>query len=406
MITDLFLAMRFLREGRSQTLLIVGGVALGSAVVVFLTGLLSGLQASLIERTLGSQPHIVVHPPREAPLEVRVPEDGEVILRQRVQPDQRLRSLASWQSLTARLDQWPGVVGASPIATGPALAVRGAANRAVVVIAGFPERLDRVIPLADRVTEGRYSLGGGEALIGVELAEDLGITVGDTLRVRPASGFGQRFRVSGIFDLGNRDVNRRWVILPLRSGQTLLSIVGGVSDVHVRVDDVFDADRVADGIAADTGLVADSWMRTNGQLLVGLEGQSSSGFLITLFVVIAVARGMSSVLVVSVVQKSGEIGILRAGGASRALVMRVFLWQGASLGLLGSLVGCAAGYGLGELFEGLGANPDGTTRFPVEMPPSLFVATVGGAVAVGLLAAAWPARRAARLDPVVAIRNA
>ncbi|MEQ9077389.1 MAG: ABC transporter permease [Sandaracinaceae bacterium] len=406
MITDLFLALRFLREGRSQTLLIVGGVALGSAVVVFLTGLLSGLQASLIERTLGSQPHVVVHAPREAPLDVRDARDGEVLLRQRVPPDQRLRSVASWQALTARLDEWPGVAAASPIATGPALAVRGSANRAVVVIAGFPDRIDRVIPLASRITEGRYSLGGGEALIGEELADDLGIEVGDTLRVRPASGFGQRFRVSGVFDLGNRDVNRRWVILPLRSGQTLLSIVGGVSDIHVRVDDVFDADRVADRIAADSGLVADSWMRTNGQLLVGLEGQSNSGFLITLFVVIAVAMGISSVLVVSVVQKSGEIGILRAGGASRVLVMRVFLWQGAFLALFGSLVGCGAGYGLGKLFEGLGANPDGTPQFPVEMPPSLFAATVAGAVAVGLVAAAWPARRAARLDPVVAIRNA
>lgn len=406
MKTDLFLALRFLREGRSQTVLIASGVALGAAVVVFLTGLLSGLQASLVERTLGSQAHVVVHPPREEPPPIRVAAPGEVILRQRVQPDQRLRSVTSWQALTERLDGLAGVEAVSPIATGPALAVRGTANRSVAILAGSPERFDRVIPIADHVVAGRYSLGGGEVLIGQELADDLGISVGDTLRIRPASGAGQQFRVSGVFDLGNRDVNRRWVVLPLRSGQTLLSLEGGVSDIQVRVDDVFRANEVADRIAGETGLVADSWMRTNQQLLVGLEGQSNSGLLITLFVIIAVAMGISSVLVVSVVQKSGEIGILRATGASRTLVMRVFLWQGAFLGLLGAGAGCAAGWGLGELFESLGANPDGTPQFPVDQPFELFAGTVAGALAVGLVAAAWPARRAARLDPVVAIRDA
>jgi len=405
-ITDLFLALRFLREGRSQTALIAIGVTLGSAVVVFLIGLLGGLQSSLIERTLGSQAHVVVHPPREAAAAVRAPAEGEMILRQHVEPEQRLRSVTGWQALSARLAQVPGVEAVSPIATGPAMAVRGTASRAVVILAGDPERVDAVIPLRGRVVQGRFSLGGGEALIGVGLAEDLGIDVGDVLRVRPGSGAGQRFRVSGLFDLGNRDVNRRWVVLPLRSGQTLLSLTGGVTDLHVRLDDVFEADAVADRIAADTGLEADSWMRTNEQLMVGLRGQSDSGNLITLFVVIAVALGISSVLVVSVVQKSGEIGILRAAGASRALVTRVFLWQGAILGLLGSLGGCAVGYGLGRFFVSLGANPDGTPQFPIDQSAELFAATILGSVAVGLTAAVWPARRAAKLDPVVAIRNA
>src|SRR5690606_8589257 len=139
--------------------------------------------------------------------------------------------------------------------------------------------------------------------------------------------------------------------------------------------DVFDASRVADRIAAETGLVADSWIRTNQQLMVGLSGQRSSGNMITLFVIIAVALGISSVLVVSVVQKSPEIGILRATGASRALVPRVFLWRGALLGLIGALGGCGAGALLGNVFESLAVNADGTPKFPVDQSPFLFGGT-------------------------------
>lgn len=406
MRTDFFLALRFLREGRTQTLLIAFGVTLGSAVVIFLTGLLSGLQASLIDRTLGSQPHVVVQPVRDEARPLRRGEDGEVVLRQRVEAAQRLRSIAGWQSVVRRVERLDGVEAVSPLASGPATAIRGTASYSVVVMGVFPERFDRVIPLRGAIVEGSFELAGDDALIGVELADDLGVRVGDLVRLRPASGADQSFRVRGVFDLGNRDVNRRWVVVPLRAGQTLLGLSGGVSDVHVRVADVFDANRVADRIAGETGLVADSWIRTNEQLMVGLSGQRSSGNLITLFVVIAVALGISSVLVVSVVQKSPEIGILRAAGASRALITRVFLWQGGLLGLLGALGGCGAGAMLGWLFEGLAINPDGTPKFPVDQSPALFVATVVGSVAVGLAAAVWPARRAAKLDPVVAIRSA
>lgn len=406
MRTDLFLALRFLREGRSQTLLIAFGVALGSAVVIFLTGLLSGLQASLIARTLGSQPHVVVHPVRDEPRPLREAREGEIVLRQRVEAAQRLRSIAGWQSVVRRIERLDGVTAVSPLASGPATAIRGAASRSVVVMGVDPARFDRVIPLRDVIVEGSFELAGDDALIGVELADDLGVGIGDRVRVRPTSGADQGFRVRGLFDLGSRDVNRRWVVVPLRSGQTLLGLSGGVSDVHVRVADVFDASRVADRIAAETGLVADSWIRTNQQLMVGLSGQRSSGNMITLFVIIAVALGISSVLVVSVVQKSPEIGILRATGASRALVTRVFLWQGALLGLIGALGGCGAGALLGKVFESLAVNADGTPKFPVDQSPFLFGATLVGSVLVGLVAAVWPARRAARLDPVVAIRNA
>src|SRR5690606_21225407 len=136
------------------------------------------------------------------------------------------------------------------------------------------------------------------------------------------------FVVAGLFDVGNKDLNERWVFVPLRSAQTLLDLSGGVSTLELKVDEIFSADRVASAVASRTGLEAESWMERNRQLLVGLRSQSASSWLIQLFVVIAVALGIASVLVVSVVQKSREIGILKAMGTRTAQVVRVFLVQG------------------------------------------------------------------------------
>ncbi len=211
--------------------------------------------------------------------------------------------------------------------------------------------------------------------------------------------------MSGVFDLGNREVNRRWVIVSLRAAQTLLALEGGVTSLEVTVDDVFAATRIADAVAARTGLVADSWMVTNAQLMVGLRSQDSSSTLIQVFVVLAVAMGIASVLIVSVVQKQKEIGILRAMGATRRSVLIVFLLQGALVGLAGSLLGAGLGASLGELFVSVARAADGSPLFPVSVTPALLARSTFVAVATGVFAAVLPARRAARLDPAVAIRH-
>ena len=162
--------------------------------------------------------------------------------------------------------------------------------------------------------------------------------------------------------------------------------------------DLFGAEAVARGLAARTGLTAESWMQTNKELLTGLRGQSGSSAMIQFFVAVAVAFGISSVLVVSVVQKSREIGILRAMGASRRAVMTVFLIQGALVAFAGSLLGCALGAWAALAFQAWQG------VFGVWLGWQLYAAAVAGATAIGVLAAIAPAWRAARLEPAAAIR--
>jgi lipoprotein-releasing system permease protein len=301
------------------------------------------------------------------------------------------------------------VVAASAIAAGPAVLLRGEVRRAVLVRGVDLASLDPIIPLGRKVIDGagleRGPLEGEEVLIGVELAEDLGYRVGDKLRLASADGAASVFTVRAIFDLGNREVNARSIFMGQRAAQSLLDLGMDVTELVVSVGAVYEADAIAASIARDSGLRAESWMTSNAQLLTGLRSQSASSAMIQVFIVLAVAMGIASVLVVSVIQRSREIGILRAMGTGRARVLRIFLIQGGIVGLVGAAGGLLLGGGLAAFFSAFARNADGSPTFPITIDLPLIASAVLIAVGTGVGAALWPARRAARLDPVVAIRS-
>lgn len=397
-------ALRYLREGRAQSLLILAGVAVGVGVIVFLSALISGLQTNLINRTLGTQAHIVLRRADEMPRPL-LDREGPVRLTARVErPAQRLRSILQWQRILDAVERQPGVVALTPTVSGSAFARQGTANRAVQIRGIDPSGFLRIIDVSSKIVAGRFGVDASDAVIGTELASDLGLAVGDKIRLGAADDRADVFTVRGIFEIGNKDANERWVFVSLRSAQTLLDLVGGVSTIEVKVADIFSAEAVAGRLSALTGLEADSWMKTNTQLLVGLRSQSASSYMIQTFVIIAVALGIASVLVVSVVQKSREIGILKAMGTPTRRIIRVFLIEGAIVGLAGSVLGVALGAGLALFFAGLSTNPDGSPIFPVDLNLALFLRASIIATFTGILAAAAPAHRAARLDPVEVIR--
>ncbi len=397
-------AMRFLREGRAQTILILLGVGVGVGVIVFLSALITGLQDSLIERTLGTQPHVILRMEDDAVRPMRKAQDSERVLPRLENPPQRLRSILGWQQVLETVEKTPRVVAAAPLVSGAAFAIRGNANKSVAIRGIEPARYVSIIDMRPRMVSGVFEITGDEAIIGTELARNLGLDTGDKLRLATADGRAEVFLIRGIFDVGNKDLNERWVFIPLRAAQTLLDLAGGVSSIEIRVQEIFDAEDAAAQLSGQLGLKAESWMKLNTQLLIGLRSQSSSSVMIQVFVVIAVALGITSVLVVSVVQKSREIGILKAMGTPTRRILQIFLLQGAVLGLTGSLFGILLGSGLSYFFASLATNPDGSPTFPVNLTLFLFARSLSVATVTGLLAAVIPARRAARLDPAEVIR--
>jgi len=403
-VFEWIVASRFLREGRMQSLFIMLGVAIGVAVIVFMSALMQGLQTNLVKRVLTAQPHIQLLPPKE---QVRILHGQDAALRvDQVQaPLQRLKSIDQWQAVLHLLRALPEVRVASPAVSGSTFIQRGAASRALSLTAVDLALYQSIVNLSEKLVAGQARLQASDILIGTELAAELGVGVGDKLLVQSATGASRHFTIVGILDFGNKGANQRTGFVSLHSGQSLLGYPGGVTSIDITVHDVYAAQEVAQRIQAHTGLQADSWIQTNAQFFSAIRSQSMANTAIRFFVGLSVAFGIASVLVVSVVQRAKEIGILRAMGISRAQVMRIFLLQGGLLGLGGAVIGCALGILALQLWLQMVQTAEGTPMFAVAIDLTMLFQALALATLTGLLSAWAPAVRAARLDPVVAIRG-
>lgn len=398
-------AIRFLKEGRMQTIFIVTAVAIGVAVIVFMSAMLSSLQANFLKRVLTTQPHIQLIPPDEVARPLRNTEPGSLVAAIVQRPAQRIRSIDQWQKIRVQLGEWPEIVTVSPTMSASALAVRGDASRSITLTGIDPDVYFRIVRIPDYIVSGQARVSTEDILVGQELAKDLGATLGDKLTVTAANGASRVLTIAGIFDLGNKGANQRSTFVALRTAQTLAKLVGGVTSIDLTVTDIYAAETIAQRVHAATGIEADSWIKTNAQFFTAVAAQQSSNTLIRLFVALSVAFGIASVLVVSVIQRSKDIGILRAMGTSKGQILRVFLLQGGLLGLAGSIVGAFAGGAGLSVWHVYMRQADGSEIFPLILEPRLFVTAVLLAAVTGVAAAAVPALSAAKLDPVVAIRG-
>jgi lipoprotein-releasing system permease protein len=396
-------AIRFLREGRMQTVLIIIGVAAGVAVIAYISALITGLQRNTLDKTLGAQAHVTLRTPDDVVLRARpvVAATSEMV---QAQPRaQRPRSIANWQQLVPMLEAMPGVASVSPMVSVAGLAVRGEASRSVAMVGVDLDRYDRIVHLRAKVVQGLARLSPGEGILGRELADDLGVQVGDRVGL-VVGGTSDSLRITALVDLGVRELNRRTVIVPLRAAQSLANLPGGATSLDLSLVDVWAASAIATDLGNRWPYKVEGWQEANAQLVSALNAQSVSTALIRGVVMVVVVLGIASVLVVSVVQKRREIGILRAMGATQAQVLRVFLLQGAIVGALGSALGIVFAVALIWAFTTFVRGSDGLPLFAITLAPGLALQIAALATLCGVVAAVAPARRAAALDPAQAIR--
>ena len=379
------IAVRFLKSSIGQTILIAFGIAIGVSVQIFIGSLIQGLQISLVDNTIGNQPQI----------SITSLTDDKLISNY----DKVMGNITKEQS---------DIKNISASANGPAL-VNVNEDTYSILVRGFNiDEADKMYNIKENIIEGAVPTKDYEVLIGKDLQLETGMKVGDEIEVLTNFGAAKKFVVSGFFDLGVSSLNKSWVIATIQTAQDMFQLGDKATGIDMQVKDVFAADTLAASIASTVGkdLQVDNWKVQNEQLLSGLSGQSISSIMIQVFVMISVLLGIASVLAITVVQKSKQIGILKAMGIKDRTASLIFLFQGLLLGIAGGILGVALGLGLAFTFTKFAVNSDGTPVVPLYIDYKFILLSALIAVGASTLAALIPARKSLKLNPIEVIRNA
>lgn len=383
MLLPIKIAVRFLKSSKGQTILITLGIAIGVSVQIFIGLLIQGLQYSLIDKTIGTSSHITI----TSNVDNKTITDYQGIMSDIGNSDSNIKYIS------ASLDR-PAFITIDD-------------NTQSILIRGltFPEA-NNIYRIEQSLIEGAMP-NDNNVLIGKSLMEALELEVGDSIDITiPNIGI-KSLVISGVFDLKVAVVNNTWFITNLATAQQIYEVGDIVSSIEMQITDVFSSDILAQGIKAlvNTNYNVVDWQSANEELLSGLNGQSVSSIIIQVFVIIAVVLGIASVLAISVLQKSKQIGILKAMGIKDRASSIIFLTQGIILGCLGAIVGIAIGLGLSLAFTSFALNPDGTPLIPLLINYNFILLSGAIAIVASMLASMIPAVRSLRMDPIEVIKN-
>ena len=397
-------AWRFLKESRSQTILILLGIIIGVSVQIFLSSLISGLQQNLIEQTVGDSPHILLKAQENSPQSI-LQKGNQSLVIPIITAAKKDAYILSYQPLLKKLDTFPNLKIVSSLVEGSGFITKAEVSRPVVVKGIFLDRADGIYKIIQRVNNGKAVLGGTGVLIGRGLAEDLKIETGSIIEIRTSEGNSGAFAVNGIFDFENAAINSSWIFMDIFRSQALFDLNGAISRIEMQIDQVFQSENIAQKIKKDNpDFLIETWQSNNRQLLSALQSQSASSYMIQFFVLLAVTLGIASVLAIAAVQKSREIGILKAMGTRTNSASRIFLIQGAVLGLSGSILGSLVGVGLIKMFQ-IASQSGGALSFSIQVEFRTAISLIVISTIASIGAALFPARKAASLVPIEVIRN-
>lgn len=407
---EFFIAWRYMTSNIRQSLIILAAVGIGVSIIIFVPSINLSFFNDLIDKSVSSAPHITVKRELETFDNVSrvLDENYEKKFLLKDQTITRRRTIKSYKSVISDIENVDGITATSPYISGQGIAVRGAEEIGVNIRGVIAEREAKVVDIEEDIIEGRFSnISINDVVIGVELAEKLNVGIGDRFTLIGSKGEAKTFKVIGIFSTGLIARDEGQVYVNLKSAQQLFGIGNDVVGVGINVDDIYEADKVADKVQNITKLTADSWMTDNKQILDQLARFRVIIAFINFLIIFAAASSITSILVMMIASKSKEIGIMKSIGAKSFSILVIFVSQAIILGLLGYLCGVLGAKILINWYISIISQAKGTfltTEIPeIKMNFEYAMLALFYSVFTSFLASLIPAYQAAKLNPVEAI---
>jgi len=403
MAFEFFIGSRYLRAKRKQvfisliTLLSVAGVTVGVMALIVVIAVMTGFEADLKNRILGVESHLVVL--RHGPFR-------------------------DYPQVLDQVRQTRGVAAATPFVYSQVM-LRTASGASGAVLRGIdPDSAGRVIRNIEPEVLAAMGRSTDEAapaiVLGKELARSLGVIRGDSLYVISPRGFlsptghvpaMKRFTVAGLFTSGMYEYDGSLAYVPLSAAQRLLRLDGAVTGIEIRLDDIYSADRIGKAISDQLGFPywTRDWMQMNRNLFSALKLEKTVMFIILVLIVLVAAFNIASTLIMMVMEKTKDIAIMKAMGATNRSIRRIFVFNGMIIGAVGTVLGVCLGFLACFLldrykFIELPGDVYYITTLPVRLDTLDVVLIAAAALVICFLATLYPARQASRMDPVEAIR--
>lgn len=380
------IARRFLRSNLGQTFLIILGIGIGVSVQIFIGSLISGLQESLIDKTIGNSSHITI----SSNLDSKEIIEYDQVLSKLLKVDERIKVISPASDRVAFVSQDE--------------------TTASILIRGFQfTDAEKIYDIEERLLEGRLPQSENEIILGIDFKNEYKLNLNDEITIATTSGNRVLVDVVGFFDFKVASINNNWAITTLDNANNIVGARDSITSIELQLakNSVFEADEIAINISQQLGdeYKVVNWKEQNEQLLSGLEGQSISSLMIQIFVLISVVLGIASVLAITVMQKSRQIGILKAMGLRNKISSYVFLFEGLILGFFGAIVGIALGLLLSYAFTTFATNPDGTPIVALSIEYSFIAMSGIIAIVSSIFASLIPAIRSMKLNPIDIIKN-
>ncbi|MCJ7507847.1 MAG: lipoprotein-releasing ABC transporter permease subunit [candidate division Zixibacteria bacterium] len=403
---ELFIAKRYLKSKKRSgflsvfTLISILGVLIGVAALIFVLSMMNGFEKEVRSRIIGNTAHINVYP---------IEREG----------------IEDYSDLISKIEKVKHVVAATPVITYKAAIASKSSGDGIVVRGIDAARETTVTTIGQNMLDGNLNFQTQTdypgIVLGAGLAGRLGVGIGDhvilfSLKEKSiSSGWvvpkASKFIVTGIFETGLYEYDISLAYVSLESAQRLFNLENRVTNIQVKVDNLYKAGKTAREVENAVGyrFYAQDWMNMNKSLFSWMALEKYAMFIVLSLIVAVAAFNIVSTLIMTVLDKKKDIGVLKSMGATQNSIMKIFMFKGLIVGIIGTVLGSALGYLLcwvQKTFKvvSLPAEIYFINSLPIDMRVSDFTLVVVAALGITFLATIYPARQAAGLDPVEAIR--